>query len=1040
MTNILFFTDTLATQLPESGGKGANLARLTQANFPVPPGFILRAQAFREFISAALNLFSRLSQLPTDDPAALASQAANIRADLAKLSLSPSLESEVRTALSDFSSTQSFSVRSSSTLEDLAVAAFAGQHETFLNCIGEARILEAIKNCYLSLFSDRAIAYRAQHRFPHEQAAMAVVVQQMVPCDSAGVAFTINPITGDLSELLINSNFGLGESVVSGEGHIDQFAIDKRTRALRDQRLGQKSHKIVPVAQGESSSPADVPAHTSGVTQMPLTPDQSSAPSLTPDQLTQLTDLALRVDVHYAFPQDIEWGFANNQLFLLQSRPITTIPPRWTRDESAERFPTAITPLTWDFVEDGFHRSLSYSLRLMGFPPFQGKWFSMFDHYIFGNQNAVDLYLKRIPLRLESLADIEAAIPQVRENYRWVQELPLLWSRDLDRYLIRIGEFMARPLEPEAIPTLWNYVKEVRELGADYFQPNIAISITQSLLHRVLYHLLVLTVGPTDAPRLHDSLLAFCETKTGMINAELYSLAEEVLRTPALLQLFRDHPSREIVEQKLLPPFRDFSARFDAFLRLHGHREVEFDAYHPTWLEIPWVVLDHIRLLLGALDPTFVAPAPRSATSAAEDRSLEQSIKLANLDSLKDIEGARLLSPDEVESGLEAIHRVQAELAHLSRGTVATPGDLSGSTRDTPPPVVDPVPHGESSSPAALSGVVAGLPTGSSHTPSSPKVSSRGPLAPEGSAVSAHGISARAVSPTDRERELRLRMHKAEIELFQRLTPSLHFFFHELIRLARAYTSLDDLEHYQTTRLTLPLRRGLRELGRRLYIRGVIADPMDIFFARAAALEKAVQSNDDKVWRALGESIHAEKRSYESDRHRTPAWSLDASPVARGELALRVEGSSSPAALSSASDVAAGLQTRALLTRNQSNPSGSSSTSHESPVASHVFSGLPGSPGQAQGPVFLIRSIDDFACFPKGSVLVARTTNPTWTPLFYNAVAVITESGGPLSHGAVTAREMQIPAVMSVRDCMSVLENGDTVKVDGSRGLVTLVK
>ena len=122
MTNILFFTDTLATQLPESGGKGANLARLTQANFPVPPGFILRAQAFREFISAALNLFSRLSQLPTDDPAALASQAANIRADLAKLSLSPSLESEVRTALSDFSSTQSFSVRSSSTLEDLAVA------------------------------------------------------------------------------------------------------------------------------------------------------------------------------------------------------------------------------------------------------------------------------------------------------------------------------------------------------------------------------------------------------------------------------------------------------------------------------------------------------------------------------------------------------------------------------------------------------------------------------------------------------------------------------------------------------------------------------------------------------------------------------------------------------------------------------------------------------------------------------------------------------------------------------------------------------
>ena len=131
--------------------------------------------------------------------------------------------------------------------------------------------------------------------------------------------------------------------------------------------------------------------------------------------------------------------------------------------------------------------------------------------------------------------------------------------------------------------------------------------------------------------------------------------------------------------------------------------------------------------------------------------------------------------------------------------------------------------------------------------------------------------------------------------------------------------------------------------------------------------------------------------------------------------------------------------TRALLTRDQSDPSDSSSSSHESPVTGHVLTGLPGSPGQAQGPVYLVGSIDDFVAFPKGSVLVARTTNPTWTPLFYNAVAVITESGGPLSHGAVTAREMQIPAVMSVRDCMSALKNGDTVKVDGSRGLVTIL-
>jgi pyruvate,water dikinase len=273
-------------------------------------------------------------------------------------------------------------------------------------------------------------------------------------------------------------------------------------------------------------------------------------------------------------------------------------------------------------------------------------------------------------------------------------------------------------------------------------------------------------------------------------------------------------------------------------------------------------------------------------------------------------------------------------------------------------------------------------------------------------------------------------MHKAELELFQRLTPSLHFFFHEFIRLARAYTSLDDLEHYQTTRLTLPLRRGLRELGRRLYIRGVISDPMDIFFARAATLEKAVQANDDKVWRALGESIRAEKQTYESDRQHPPAWSLDSSDVAAGfQPALTQEETRA----GSSRDVSATAGATDATSPSSTSASSTSSTS------SSILSGLPGSPGQAQGPVFLVRGIDDFAAFPKGAVLVARTTNPTWTPLFYNAVAVITESGGPLSHGAVTAREMQIPAVMSVRACMSALKNGETVKVDGFRGLVTLL-
>ncbi len=367
-------------------------------------------------------------------------------------------------------------------------------------------------------------------------------------------------------------------------------------------------------------------------------------------------------------------------------------------------------------------------------------------------------------------------------------------------------------------------------------------------MHRLLLQLLVLTVGKEDAPRLYDGLLAYCETKTGIINGELFELSRLVKGNPELTKLFSSQDSRSLYEKKLLAGYPEFHRGFEKFLKDHGHREVEFDAYQPTWLEVPWVVLDHIRLILQAATPQ---------------------------------------------------------------------------------------------------------------------------------------------TPLEKERELRRRMQQAELELFHRIPEKLQFFFHEIIRLARSYTSLDDLEHYQTTRLTLPFRKGVREMGRRLYVRRVVQEPMDVFFAHVKDLDEAVATDDDEVWRVLAGKIREEKQAYLRARERAPEWILGATAAV--------------------------------------------------PVAGQLLSGLPGSPGEAEGPVFLVHGMEDFMGFPKGAVLVARTTNPTWTPLFYSAVAVVAESGGPLSHGAVTAREMQIPAVMSVRDCMAVLKNGDRVRVDGSNGRIHLL-
>jgi len=838
MTHTLRFDEPFATRLELSGGKGANLSLLTQRGFPVPLGFVVTAPVYREFIMGAGGWLPRVAALPFHDAAALRAASEVLQAELSRLPLPQPAADEIKQQLGQFPEGTAFSVRSSSTMEDLASAAFAGQHETFLNVVGVSDVLDRVRGCFVSLWADRAVAYRHQQGFDHAQAAMAVVVQQMVPSETAGVGFSINPVNGQLGEMVINANFGLGESVVSGEGEVDQWVLDKGTRAVRSVNIASKSRQVVSAASGTRE------IHLAGA--------DAAKPSLSEGQLAALADLLVRVEGSYAFPQDIEWGFAGGKLWLLQSRPITTIPPRWTRDESAERFPNVITPLTWDFVESGFHRSLNHSFGLLGFPHFSGKWFAMFGHYIYGNQNAVELYARRVPFSVGSLEELRGAIPRLRQQFGWVQELPIAWMRDLDHYLITLGRFQAEPLEGKTPLEIWRHVLAVNEHGAQYFLPNIAISIAQGSIYRVLHGLLKLAIGPADADVLFDHLMTWCETKTGQINKELFELAQLARQDRALGERISGVNSRELIQAGVLAGFPEFDERFERFLRDHGHREVDFDAYVATWSEAPWIVLDNLRLIL------------------------------------------------------------------------------------------------------------------------------QGPM---------------DCPPAEKERELKIRAQQAELTLFAKLPADLHFFFHELLRLARTYTSLDDLEHYETTRLTPALRRGLRALGERLVQRGALVEPMDVFFAHQEQMERALTTDTPDAWKEFAAQVREQKAAYLADQARRPEWIL-----------------------------------------GQSEPAAGTATG-----ARDVLTGLAGSPGVAEGPVYLVLTPDDFATFPKGAVLVARTTNPTWTPLFYSAVAVVTESGGPLSHGAVTAREMRIPAVMSVKESLTRLQNGQRVRVDGAAGRVELL-
>jgi pyruvate,water dikinase len=247
-----------------------------------------------------------------------------------------------------------------------------------------------------------------------------------------------------------------------------------------------------------------------------------------------------------------------------------------------------------------------------------------------------------------------------------------------------------------------------------------------------------------------------------------------------------------------------------------------------------------------------------------------------------------------------------------------------------------------------------------------------------------------AEDPAETARRQRARYTETEHRFLGQVPDELRFFFREMIRLTRTYTALDDLEHYQTTRINPLARRAALALGARLQERGILEAADDVFFFRKADLEELAAAYPDEPREHYRRRAAEGKRAYLASLERSPAWALEEAPAA---------------------DAGPDAQT---------------------------LHGLPGSPGRVTGPCFRVLDPADFARFPRYAILVARTTNPAWTPLFYSAAGLITESGGPLSHGAVTAREMGLPAVMSVRDVLARLADGQVVTVDGTQGVVRL--
>jgi len=342
---IAWFDELRKEDIPLVGGKIANLGEMISAGIPVPPGFAVTAYAYEKFIKEtgiAKRIYDIIRETVTDirDPKQYEEASKKIRQLIESTPMPLDIEKAIREAYAELGkrrkTAQVFvAIRSSATAEDLPDASFAGQQETYLNVKGVDEVIEKTRKCWSSLFTPRAIFYRTEKGFRHEDVLISVGIQEMVNAKAAGVIFTINPVTGEPNQIVIEANWGLGESVVSGAVIPDNYIVDKKTLKILERKIAKKMVEYIRDPETGKTIHAEVP------------PERQEQPCLTDEEILRLAELAKRIEEHYGGkPQDIEWAISQDlpfpeNVFIVQSRPETV----WSMKAAPEiEAPKPVTP------------------------------------------------------------------------------------------------------------------------------------------------------------------------------------------------------------------------------------------------------------------------------------------------------------------------------------------------------------------------------------------------------------------------------------------------------------------------------------------------------------------------------------------------------------------------------------------------------------------------------------------------------------------------------------------------------------------------
>lgn len=589
MTRVIGLNSISRDQVHVAGGKGANLGELIQQGFPVPPGFVVTAEAYREHVKD----WDLANQTPGHTHR-------QIRQQIIDQQIDSNLEADLQQHHRQLSQTIPrefvYAVRSSATAEDLGDASFAGQHDTYYYVTSD-QIPEMVKKCWASLWSDSACSYKESQGIAHHAVDMAVVIQLMVESEISGITFTANPMNGNTDEILTEASWGMGAAIVDGRVSPDQYTFSRAREAVTSKRIADKKFMVPTTLTQDQIRLIAVPALL------------RRKETLSQNQVSTLIDWAKKSEAYFGQPQDLEWAFSGDEFYILQSRPITTLSQ--TIDEIPSGEYVLFKPLAENFTDPLLPLSQDIFLRL--FPMMKiirGRVYMNIAHV-----------RPLIPFKMDSqqiaqLAYLSDTSQQPRLSFLRLIRLGFILfvnyllmgvfyyrtARLPDDFMDSFRKLVDQTVDDEAIDAPG--AMERLFFGPRFFEPagNMVLLVNLSapryvvllgLLSRLLKHWL---------PDLRDDAASYLTSGTeGVLSTDMgrriWRLAQQARSSPGVVEIVQQNEPREALQLLRNKTGADnFMLQLDQFLAIHGHRTLkEFELNSVRWEEDPTPIIAMIR-------------------------------------------------------------------------------------------------------------------------------------------------------------------------------------------------------------------------------------------------------------------------------------------------------------------------------------------------------------------------------------------------------------------------------------------------------------